>query len=191
MEMMRIDGWVMFTLLQFYSNLDPSRSTKMSNKYSVLNKYCLTSQQCCWLAPKAATITIAIIGLLQSLSYIIFFFTGEEYLIQSGMHPNAVQVIIHMYAITGLLLFSLYILLLVAALIYSESLILLYQWCIIFYSMIDVIFFTYMSATSNDVLSGVLWFVICVLYWVMFYVFIFSVINGFRRNIHTIVILVT
>ncbi|XP_047544242.1 uncharacterized protein LOC125076224 [Vanessa atalanta] len=157
---------------------------------AILNKYCLTSQRCCWLPSKAAVIVIALMGILQSILHISFFFTGLDLLVHAGVHEIFSQIIIHTYAVIAILLFSLHILLLIAALIYSEPLILLYQWSMIFYSAIDFVFFLFMSFVS-DLISALILCSIYIIYWTLFYIFIFSVINGFRRNIHTIVIVIT
>ncbi|XP_050361259.1 uncharacterized protein LOC126780672 [Nymphalis io] len=157
---------------------------------AILNKYCLTSQRCCWLPPKAATIVIALIGILQSSLHILFFFTGADILAHAGVREIIIQIIIHTYAIVGILLFSLHILLLIAAVIYSEPLILLYQWFMIFYSVIIIIFVLFMSM-SSDLISAIILCSFYIMYWTLFYIIIFPVINGFRRNIHTIVIVIT
>ncbi|XP_046977563.1 uncharacterized protein LOC124543391 [Vanessa cardui] len=157
---------------------------------TILNKYCLTSQRCCWLSPKAAVILISIIGILQSILHILFYFTGLELLINSGIRELFSQIIIHTYAVQGILLFSLHILLLIAALIYSEPLILLYQWSMIIYCVIDLFFYLFMSFVS-DFISALILFTFYIIYWMLYYIYVFSVINGLRRSIHTIVIVVT
>lgn len=164
----------------------------LQNHQSLLNQ-CPASNTCCFsLPPKLGTIIIAVLGLIISVCYILLFFAGEEILPRTS--DTAGQVIMHTYAVIGILLFSACIILLVAAFKYIQTFILLYLWTTIFCCIVDVITVLYIAVSAfygKNVTQGVLLCTCDAVYWVTFYLFLFPTVNGFRRSIQTILIVVS
>lgn len=159
---------------------------------SVLNTYCLVSRKCCFcISLKVGTIMIALAGLVPSVMLILLYGAGKMFLVEHGVAPVVADVTLHLYAIMGILLCGIHVVLLVASITYNEKLILLYLWFACGYFVID--FFSAMvisiSAVINEsVLFGAVVILLDTFYWFFLYLFVFPVVNGFRRNIHTIVV---
>ena len=130
-------------------------------------------------------------GLFLSLFYVYFYFIGGDILLNVGFSSVSAQVVIHIYTVAGILMFSAYLILLIASISHNESLILLYQWTVVLFSIVDFIVISYISVIliiNNDLIFGIVFFFLTIFNWIFFYLLIFPVINGFRRSIHTIVI---
>lgn len=146
------------------------------------------------MTPKVGTIIISLLGVFKSAFYVLFFFFGKETLLKIGVDENTSELITHVYAVVGILLFSVNILLLIAAIIYSEALILLFLWVVIFYFLIDfsiVLYLCLKFSFGDKALTGLFVLLVSVTYWLFIYVFVIPVVNGFRRSIHTVVIVLT
>lgn len=159
---------------------------------SVLNSYCLTSRQCCFcIGLKLGTALIALAGLIPSLFLIGLYAFGKEYIEENGVLPLLSDVLLHIYAVVGILLFAVSIILLVAALTYNEKLILLYLWYIVIYFIVDFFCITllcFSAILSGNLLFGLMIFVLDIMYWCTIYYILLPVVNGYRKNIHTVVI---
>lgn len=184
--------YTFYYLLQLISDLTNCKLFQNSIGARIFNRYCPATQTCCFcILPRTATIIISLWGLIQSLLYIFFYFTCEEFLLKIGINPVSAEIVLHIYVVTGILLFCTYIILFIAAIIHDESLILLYQGSIILLSVIDLIvtfYVTMLLIFSTESKLGWVLFFLSVFYWIFFYLFMFPVINGFRRSIHTILI---
>lgn len=158
---------------------------------SVLNN-CPVSKHCCFsITLKVGTIIIAISGLVPSIILILLYGTGSPFLIEHGVPPIAADAVIHVYAVLGILLCGIHLILLVATITYNEQLILLYLWAGIVYICVDIIIVSLICVSAilaKDIKFGVLIFLCQMLYWLILYIFVFPIVNGFRRNIHTVVI---
>lgn len=159
---------------------------------SILNN-CPVSKHCCFsITLKVGTIIIAISGLVPSIILILLYGIASPFLIEHGVPPIAADAIIHIYAVLGILLCGTHLILLAAAITYNEQLILLYLWSGIVYVCVDivlVILICVLSILANESKFGILILLGQILYWLILYIFVFPIVNGFRRNIHTVVII--
>lgn len=159
---------------------------------SVLNNYCLTSKSCCFCVTlKTGSILIAVAGFVQSLVLIYAFSAGQEMLVEFGVHPVIAEVILHVYGVLGVLVAAASVMLIVASLNYNEKQILLYLWFACFYFAVDICTILVISLSAiiyGHFTFGFSIFSLEICYWIFLYVYIFPVVNGFRKNIHTIVI---
>lgn len=159
---------------------------------SILNNYCLVSKNCCFCVTlKVGTILIALAGLVPSVLLILIFCAGKSFLLSHGVDPVTADIVLHLYAILSILLCAVNIILLVASITYNEKLILLYLWFACGYFAID--FFCTLIISVSAMMENMFLFAMTILlldmfYWFILYLCIFPVVNGFRRNIHTIVI---
>lgn len=159
---------------------------------SVLNYYCLTSKSCCFcVSLKTGTILIALAGFVPCIGLIYAFVAGKEMLVEYGVHPLVTDVILHLYAVLGVLLGALNVILIVASITYNEKQILLYLWFACVYFFLDfgsLLVISISAILYGNYAFGFSIFFLETSYWIFLYVYIFPVINGFRKNIHTIVI---
>lgn len=159
---------------------------------SLLNNYCLTVKSCCFcISLKSGTIIIALNGFVLSVTLTAMYFYGQTILEKFGVGQWAAVIIVHYFAVIGIVLCALHVVLLSAALTYNEELILLYLWFAIIYIFLDSLAVTFVSISAilkGMVVSGIILFLCFILYWLFLYFYVFPVINGYRKNIHTIVI---
>lgn len=137
------------------------------------------------------TILIAAAGFLPSIGLIYAFSAGKEMLVAFGVPGLVADIILHSYAILGVLLGAVNVMLIVASVAYNEKQILLYLWfaCVYFFVDFGSILLICLSALIHKNFAfGLSIFFIETLYWIFLYFYVFPVVNGFRKNIHTIVI---
>ncbi|XP_047040885.1 uncharacterized protein LOC124645166 [Helicoverpa zea] len=162
---------------------------------TVLNRYCLSSKSCCFcITLKVGTILIAIAGLLPSVSLLLAYGAGDGLLVMYGVDVLIANIILHLYAILGILLCGVNIILLIAAITYNEKLILLYLWFAWVYFVVDfgsVLVISISAISKKFFWFGMTLFFVDLVYWISLYLYVFPVVNGFRKNIHTIVIYLT
>ncbi|XP_049885761.1 uncharacterized protein LOC126380417 [Pectinophora gossypiella] len=159
---------------------------------SILNAYCPLSTRCCFCVNlRYGTIAIAVLGFLMSIFYMALL-DAEEFLKDYvGMHPVTALIIVHTYAILGVLMNAINIILFAASFTYNEFYILMYLWFAIIFFIFDflmVMITTIAALSAKKALFAVAIFCGDIAYWVILYNFAFPAVNGFRRSIHTVVI---
>lgn len=160
---------------------------------SVLNDYCLLSTTCCYSVPlKIGTIIIAIVGLIPSVFYMSLIEIGTDLLAEYDVSKPQAQVVVQIYAVFGTYLFVTHLILLAGAFLYEEVYLLLYLWVGVIFFMFDTTIVTILGIIimSNSYFwAGTLFIALDTLYWLFLYYYIFPVVNGFRKNLHTVVIM--
>lgn len=159
---------------------------------SILNKYPV-ARGCCFntYSPKVGTIVVAVVGSILSLLLVLFFNDLKFYLLEYGMSPILAEIVVHVYATFGIILFMTHVKLIFAALSYNETIVLMYLWVVLVYVCTDVllsIIIVISLLISRFILQAVVFFVFQMFYWCIFIVFVLPVVNGFRRSIHTVTI---
>lgn len=160
---------------------------------SLLNQ-CPVARRCCYcISLKLGTVLIAIAGLLPSPLLILFYEAGSSSFDQHWISSSAADAILHIYAVIGVLLFAVHVILLTAAITYNEKLILLYLWTCIGYIFIDSVLVTYFAVTAvlvQHFTFAAVYLLSQMCYWLFILVLVFPVVNGFRQSIHTVVIMI-
>ncbi|CAH1647553.1 unnamed protein product [Spodoptera littoralis] len=161
---------------------------------SVLNKYCLVSKVCCFcVSLRNGCILIALAGFIPCLYLFMVYASGDSTLLNNGVNEVVTEIILHIYAILGLVLCGVNIILFVGAITFNEKLILNYLRFACVYFVVD--FASVLVICISAALSGYLpfagiFFLVDVCYWALIYFYILPIVNGFRKKIHTIVIYV-
>lgn len=116
---------------------------------------------------------------------------GRGFLENYGVNTNAAVIITNAYAALGVLMCAVNVILLVATFTYNEFYILMYLWFAVAWFTIDSFLVAVISlyAFVNDhLIFALLILAIDWMFWMVLYYQVFPVLNGFRRNIHTVVI---
>lgn len=165
----------------------------VSSLQNFTNMHCLESKRCCYsVSLKVGTIIIGFLGLLPGIAHIVVLSIGNSAYEADGATPLISTIMVHIYAISGVLMVAVHIILIIAAFKYNEKLILLYLWFWFIYFFIDLVLKLMMiiaAVTKGFYANALLHLIIFVIMWMCLYIFIFPVVNGFRRSIHTVVII--
>lgn len=165
----------------------------VSGVKSFINRHCGESKRCCFsVSLKVGTIIIGLSGLVPGLALAMLVVIEDDVFDQEGLKPPWSTIIVHVYAICGVLIVAVHIILIVASFRYSEKLILLYLWFAVICFIVDLVLRSIIIITALiDGLYGcaVIHALLFMLLWMFLYVFVFPVVNGFRRSIHTVVII--
>ncbi|XP_050683329.1 uncharacterized protein LOC126978518 [Leptidea sinapis] len=162
---------------------------------SLLNYYLPTTRRCCFcISPKIGAMIISILGFIPSVGYLLLYelFGAEKLQNMYYVDHIGARLIIHTYGINGILQLALHIILFIAAIKYIETLILLYLWYMIGFSIIDIImvcYITFSAIVYGKMISGICLLSLDLLYWIFMYAIVLTSLNGFRRSIHTVVII--
>lgn len=159
---------------------------------SVLNRCPVTKNFFFCISLKNGTLLISFYGMFISFCLSLLMFSpAAHYFEVRGVHPTVANIIVYIYTLTGIILFGAHVMLLLAVIKYNESFLLIYLWVGIGYFCVDVVI-------SIVVIIGMLiksWVVPAVFltlwtmcYWNVMYFFIFEVVNSFRLNAHTVVV---
>lgn len=165
----------------------------MKQMKTLMDRYCLISYQFCYcMSVKVGTIIIAFLGLLPSMCYIMMLIVGDDLFKLYGVPDDLATVLIHIYAAGGVLMAAMHIILIVAAFTYNEKLILMYLWFCVMYCFVDVtlgLIVSIMAIINDSWFVGLALILTGTFYWTVLYYYVFPVINGFRRSITTVVII--
>lgn len=134
---------------------------------------------------------MALGGFVPSILLLFLYGYGKSFLEQNGLSPIVADVVLHLYAILGILLCATHIMLFIATMTYNEKLILIYLWYAVVYFVADsfaILIISFSAFLNNAIMFGMVVFILDTMYWVLLYYFVLPVVNGFRRNIHTVVI---
>lgn len=161
---------------------------------TVLN-YFPASKRCCYcISLKVGTVFIAVAGLIPSVVLVMLYGIGVTAFENIGVGKEEADAIVHIYAVLGILLCTIHVILLVAAFTYNEKLILLYLWTCIVYVFIDIVIVMFVTISAflvRNKMFASLYMLCQVVYWLFILLFVLPVVNGFRRNIHTVVIIIS
>lgn len=159
---------------------------------SVLNYACAKAPYCCFSVDlKIGTLIIGFLGLIVS-----FFYIGlineraflEKY---AALSPTAAYIVTYTYSTFGVLMLIMNFILLAGIRSYTETLILIYLWFgAIFFicdSSLVVTILIYAIRGGKYAFASAL-AVFEITFWLLMYFHVFAVVNGFRQNIHTVVI---
>lgn len=102
------------------------------------------------------------------------------------------KVVVHIYAVLGIYMFVTNLILLAGALFYEEVYLLVYLWFGVIFFMFDTTIVTILGIiimSGGYFWAGTLFITVDTLLWLLLYYFVFPVVNGFRKNLHTVVII--
>lgn len=159
---------------------------------SVLNYVCPKAPYCCFSVDlRIGTLIIGILGLIVSLFYIGLIDERTFLEKYAALSPTAAYIITYTYSALGVFMLITNFILLAGTRSYTESLILAYLWFgAIFFicdSSLIVTILTYAIKGEKYAFASAL-AVFEITIWSIIYFHVFSVVNGFRQNIHTVVI---
>lgn len=159
---------------------------------SVLNYACAKAPYCCFsIDLKIGTLIIGILGLVVSLFYIELIDERAFLEKYAALSPTAACIVTYTYSSLGVLMLIMNFILLAGTRSYTETLILTYLW-------FGALFFLCDSSLVATILTfaikgGKYAFALAlavfeITFWLLMYFHVFAVVNGFRQNIHTVVI---
>lgn len=159
---------------------------------SVMNRACAKARYCCFSVDlKIGTVIIGILGLVVSLFYIGLI---EERLFlekHAALSSTAAYIITYTYSALGVLMLIMNFILLAGIRSYTESLILTYLWFGAIFFICDsclIITILTFAVKGGKYAFALALAIFEISYWLLIYFHVFAVVNGFRQNIHTVVI---
>lgn len=160
---------------------------------SVLNRACAKAPYCCFSVDlRVGTIIIGILGIAVSLFYIGLI---EERLFlenYAALSTLAAYIVTYAYSGLGVLMLIINFLLLEGTRNFTERLILTYLWFGGIFFICDTCLIT--TILTFAFMGGKYTFAVAlavfeITFWLLVYFHVFAVVNGFRQNIHTVVII--
>lgn len=159
---------------------------------SVLNYACAKAPYCCFSVDlKIGTLIIGILGLIASLFYIGLIDERAFLEKYASMSPTAAYIVTSTYSILGILMLIMNFILLAGTRSYTETLILTYLWFGAIFFVCDaslVVTILTFAINGRKYAFTLALTVFEITFWLLMYFHVFAVVNGFRQNIHTVVL---
>lgn len=159
---------------------------------SVLNYICAKAPYCCFSVDlKIGTLIIGLLGLVVSLFYIGLIDEGAFLETYAALSPTAAYIVTYTYTTLGILMLIMNFILLEGTRSYTEPLILTYLWFGAIFFICDsslIVTILTFAVTGGKYAFALALAVFETSFWLLLYFHVFAVVNGFRQNIHTVVI---